>query len=158
LSGREGFGFLSPLSGIRRFLGSETFIFHCAGGEETEAKGSHWGDRTLDRTLDRTRLACPVSSSRVQRARAPARLVGQAPEKLRSTRNRSDAVVRSVTIDRTRQVVSGCLLESTGRWHCGVRSVQAARPVAWSATRISGNRTHRRVRSILIGTSGHSSA
>jgi hypothetical protein len=45
LSGREGFG------------------FYYAEREETEAKGSHWGDRTRDRTLDRTRLASPVSSS-----------------------------------------------------------------------------------------------
>jgi hypothetical protein len=46
LSGREG---------IQSFSESETPIFHCAGGEETEAKESHWGDQTLDRTLNRTR-------------------------------------------------------------------------------------------------------
>jgi hypothetical protein len=67
-------------------------------------------------------------------------------------------VARPVTIDWTRSVVCGCLLKSTGRWHYGVRSVQAARPVAWLATRISGDQTPRRVRSILIGASGHSSA
>jgi hypothetical protein len=74
LSGREGFGFLSPSrrayeAGFSVFCGSETPIFYCAEREETEAKGSHWGDRTRDRTLDRTRLARPVSSSRVQRQR-----------------------------------------------------------------------------------------
>jgi hypothetical protein len=77
VSGREGFVFL--FGGIRRFSGSETSIFHYAGGKEIEAKGSHWGDRMLDRTLnrkpDRTRLTRPVSSSRIQRARAPVRLV-----------------------------------------------------------------------------------
>jgi hypothetical protein len=131
---------LAHLRRIRRFCGSKTPIFYCIGGEETKTKGSHWGDRTLDRTLnrtlDQTRLARPVSSSRVQRACAPARPVGhrtgasgQVPEKLRSTRNQSDVVARPVTIDQTRQVMSGCLLESTGCWHCGVRSVQAARSV-----------------------------
>jgi hypothetical protein len=104
------------LGGIRRFSGSEIPIFHCAGGEETEAKGSHWGDRMLDRTLNRTldwtRLVCLVSSSRMQQARAPVRPV----KPLRNcTRGRSDMVARHVTIDRTRQVTSGCLLESIGR-------------------------------------------
>jgi hypothetical protein len=28
--------------GIQRFCGSKTPIFHCAGHEETKAKGSHW--------------------------------------------------------------------------------------------------------------------
>jgi hypothetical protein len=32
-------------------------------------------------------------------------------------------VARQVTIDRTRQVVSGSLLEMTGPWHCGIRFV-----------------------------------
>jgi hypothetical protein len=127
VSGREGFG-------IRRFSRSKTPIFHCAGGKETEAKGSHWGDRTLDRTLnrtpDRTRLARPVSSFRVQRMRAPARPVGhgssasdQVLEELHCTRGRSDTVARPIMIDRTRPVVCGYLLESIGRWHCGVQSV-----------------------------------
>jgi hypothetical protein len=56
---------------IDAFCGTETPIFHCAGGEQTEAKGSHWGDQTLDRTLnrtlDQTRLARSVSSSHEQR-------------------------------------------------------------------------------------------
>jgi hypothetical protein len=60
---------------------------------------------------------------------------GQTPEKLRSTRGRSDAVVRQVTFDRTRQVTSGCLLETTGRWHCGVRYVKLARQVMVSRVR-----------------------
>jgi hypothetical protein len=75
-------------------------------------------------------------------ARTPARPVGhgtgasgQALEKLRNTRGRSDAVARPI--------VCGCLLESTERWHCGVQSVQAARPVAWSATRFSDDWTLR---------------
>jgi hypothetical protein len=48
----------SKLGGIRCFCRSETPIFHCARGEEIKAKGSHWGDQTLDQmlnwTLDRT--------------------------------------------------------------------------------------------------------
>jgi hypothetical protein len=65
----------------------------------------------LNWMLDRTRLARPVSSSRMQRARAPARSVGhgtsasgQALEKLRSTRNRPDVLGRKwvlTGIDRT---------------------------------------------------------
>jgi hypothetical protein len=39
---------LSGRDGIQRFCGSETPIFHCAGHEETETKGSRWGDWTLD--------------------------------------------------------------------------------------------------------------
>jgi hypothetical protein len=79
-----GLGHIRKLGGIQRFCGSETSIFHCVRGKETEVKGSHRGDRTLDRTLDRTRPARPVSSSPVQRQRAhrhvrsvtgPARLV-----------------------------------------------------------------------------------
>jgi hypothetical protein len=83
-------------------------------------------------------------------ARTPTRPIGhgtgasgQAPEKLCNTRGRSDVVARLVTIDRTRPIVCGCLLESTGRWHCGVRSVQAMHPVTWSATRFNGDRTLR---------------
>jgi hypothetical protein len=43
LSGREGFGFLSPSrraceAGFDAFWGSETPIFYCAGGGETEVK------------------------------------------------------------------------------------------------------------------------
>jgi hypothetical protein len=84
-----------------------------------EAKQSHWGDRTLNRTLDRTRLTRPVSSSHIQRARAPARRVGhgtgasgQVQEMLRNTQGRLDAVAHPITPERTRQVASGCLLES----------------------------------------------
>jgi hypothetical protein len=51
------------------------------------------------------------------------RASGQALEKLRSTRSRSDVVARSVMIDQTRQVVSGCLLEMFECWHCGIRFV-----------------------------------
>jgi hypothetical protein len=52
---------------IRCFSGSETPIFHCAGGKETKAKQSHWVDRTLNRMLDQMRLAHLVNSSREQR-------------------------------------------------------------------------------------------
>jgi hypothetical protein len=38
-------------------------------------------------------------------------------------------VAHPVTIDRTHQVMSGCLLESTGWWHYGIRSVQTMRPI-----------------------------
>jgi hypothetical protein len=60
-------------------------IFHCTGGEETETKESHWGDRTLDwtlnQTLDQTRLARSVSgsSSQARDARALHQRVESSP-------------------------------------------------------------------------------
>jgi hypothetical protein len=142
----------------------EAEIFSKSSWIETEANGGHWGDRTRSRH-DRTRPVSDSSSlarglgfstgasghSWDQRVRSGARGTANA-------KGRSDVVARPDTIDRTRPVVCGCLLESIGCWHCGVRSVQAACPIAWSATRISGDRTPRRVRSILISASGHSSA
>jgi hypothetical protein len=93
-------------------------------------------DRTRWSSRPNTRVASDQFIPHAEAGRAPVRPVGhgtgasdQALEKLRSTRGRSDAVVRQVTIDRTRQVTSGCLLELTECWYCGVRSVQAARPV-----------------------------
>jgi hypothetical protein len=75
-----------------------------------------------------------------------------------NAKGRSNAVARLVTIDRMRPVAVGCLLESTGRWHYDVESVQAARPISFSSARASGNRTLGRVRSVLISVSGHLSA
>jgi hypothetical protein len=149
------------------FTTPEAETFFVSSRTEMEANGGHWGDQTLNRTRSRHARTRPVSArsclarglgfttgasshSRDQCVRSGAR--GTA-----NTKGRSDVVVRPVTIDRTRPVVSGSLLESTGRWHCGVWSVQAAHPVVWSATRVSGDRTPRRVRSIMIGASGHSS-
>jgi hypothetical protein len=76
LSGREGFGVLSLPTSLRaRDLGifeemkclfSTTLVTEILSKSswiETEAKGSHWGDRTRDRTHDRMRLARPVSST-----------------------------------------------------------------------------------------------
>jgi hypothetical protein len=124
----------------------EAEIFSKSSWIETEANGGHWGDRTLNWT--RSRLTGCVRSvvaavrcgslefctsvsghSRDRRVRIGARGTANA-------KDRSDAVVCPVTINRTRSVVCGCLLESTGRWHCGVRSIQAACSIAWSATRI----------------------
>jgi hypothetical protein len=64
LRGREGFGFFSPShqaceAGFNAFVEVKRLFFHYARDKETEAKGSHWGDRTRDRT----RLARPVSST-----------------------------------------------------------------------------------------------
>jgi hypothetical protein len=104
----------------------------------------------------------PVSGSssqaRVAKGFAPACPVGhrtgasgQALEKLQSTRGRSDAVARQVTIDRTRQVTSGCLLEMTGRWHCGVLCIKRARQVVVSRARAVRDLS---VRSWLADASG----
>jgi hypothetical protein len=150
------------------FTTPEAEIFSKSSWIETEANGGHWGDLTLNRTRSWHVRTYPISDSsslahglgfitgvsghlRDRRVRSGAR--GTA-----NVKGLSDAVAHLVTIDRTHPVVYGCLLESTGHWHCGIRSVQAACLVALSATRISGDRMPRRVRSILIGVSGHSSA
>jgi hypothetical protein len=44
-------------------------------------------------------------------------------------------VARPVTIDRTCPVACGCLLETIGRWHCGVRFVKRVRSVEVSRAR-----------------------
>jgi hypothetical protein len=142
----------------------EAEIFSKSPWIETEANGGHWGDRTRSRH-DRTRSVSD-SSSLARGLRFTTDVTGHSWDRrvrsgARGTTNakdRSDAVARPVTFDRTRQVVSGILLESTGRWHCRVRLVQATHTVTWSAMRISGDRTSRHVRSVLIGASGHSSA
>jgi hypothetical protein len=124
--------------GIRRFCGSETPIFHYAGGEETEANGGHWGDWTLNQTRSRHDRTRPVSDSCCARRGAlgfATGASGQAPEKLQKVRGRSDVVARPATIDRTRPVVSGSLLEMIGRWHCGVRFVLRR---VWSLARRRG--------------------
>jgi hypothetical protein len=72
---------------------------------------------------------------------------GQAPEGQRTRRVRSNMVARPVMIDRTRQVVSGNLLESTRRWHYGVRSSSQQREhLATGLHGVSGQ-FDRRVRS-----------
>jgi hypothetical protein len=60
LSSREGFEFLSPScracdAGFGAFWGSETPIFYCAGGGETEASLVCFSLKNSDRTLDQTR-------------------------------------------------------------------------------------------------------
>jgi hypothetical protein len=63
LSGREGFGFLSP-----SLFGEVKCLFSTVPevGKETEANGGHRGDRTLQRTrswYDRTRLVSSTQQS-----------------------------------------------------------------------------------------------
>jgi hypothetical protein len=81
-------------------------IFHCAGCEETEVKESHLCDWTRDRTLDRTRLAHPVSSSRVQRQRAH-RCVRPVTGPARSVKLQKSCETRE--IDQTRWRVRSCV-------------------------------------------------
>jgi hypothetical protein len=111
----------------------EAEIFSKSSWIETEANGGHWGDRTLNRTRsrhDRTHLVNDSSSlarglgftigasghSRDRRVRSGARGTANA-------KGRSDTVARPITIDQTRQVASGCLLELTRHWHYGVQLV-----------------------------------
>jgi hypothetical protein len=66
LRGREGFGFLSlppSLRGeIRRFYGSETSFFHCAGGKVSDA-GSEVTGRVRWLTLGAAQLDGCTSAS-----------------------------------------------------------------------------------------------
>jgi hypothetical protein len=52
----------------------------------------------------------------------------------------------------TCQVTSGCLLETTGHWHCGVRCIKRARQVVISRTRVVRDMC---VRSWLANALGH---
>jgi hypothetical protein len=133
----------------------KTEIFSKSSWIETEVNGGHWGDRMLNRTRSRHDRMRPVSgsSSLARDTRASHRRVRSVTGLAGPVKSQKNCETREV--DRTRWHVRS---RSTGRWHCGIRSVLAARLVAWSATRISGDRTPRRVRSILIGASGHSSA
>jgi hypothetical protein len=109
-------------------------IFSKPSWIETEVNGGHWGDRMLDRTLDRTRSR--YDRMRPVSGRAGRGVCGQFEWHVRSIvgpmhtvrRPEGQQIARSigrgaclVTIDRTRPVTSGCLLETTGRWHCGVQ-------------------------------------
>jgi hypothetical protein len=119
-------------------------IFSKSSWIETEVNGGHWGDRTLNQTRSRHDRTRPVSDSS-SLARGLGFTTGASGHSrdwrvwsgARGTsyvKGRSDAMARPVMIDWTRQVMSRSLLESIGRWHCGVRSIQAACPVTWSAT------------------------
>jgi hypothetical protein len=142
---------LGPSAGFSAFHGSEMHIFHYAGGgvflygivDRNGGERRSLVCRTLNWTRSRHDRTRPVSSSSclvradwglpsacpVTRGTGAS---GQVPEELRCTRGRSDTVARPVVCE--------CLLESTGRWHCGVWSIQATRPVTWSTTRIMATR------------------
>jgi hypothetical protein len=123
--GPVGFGFFME---VKHLLSTtpRAKIFSKSSWIEMEVNGGHWGDRTLNRTRSQHDQTHPACSSRMLRTRASARPVtcgtsasGQAPEGQQTQR-----------VDRTRwRVRSCCLLESTGRWHYGVWSIQAARLV-----------------------------
>jgi hypothetical protein len=115
-------------------------IFSKSSWIETETNRGQWGDRSLDRKWSRHNRTRPVSDSS-SLARGLGFITGSSGHSrdrhvrsgARGTANAkgpSDAVARPVTIDRMLPIVSGSLLESTRRWYCGVRSVQAARPIA----------------------------
>jgi hypothetical protein len=157
LSGRDGFGALSP------YADGGGFLSVIVDRNEGERRPLGWPDaesNTVSAWPDASGQFFPRAANmrtgtsghlRDRRVRSGARGTANA-------KGRSDAVARPVMIYRTRPVVRECLLESTGRWHCGIWSIQVVRLVPWSAMRISGDRTPRRVRSILIGAFGHSSA
>jgi hypothetical protein len=82
LSGREGFGFLSPScraceAGFGAFWEVKC-LFSTAPevGKETEANGGHCGDRTLHRTRSRFDRTRPVSSQQLSGTRVLGFLTG----------------------------------------------------------------------------------
>jgi hypothetical protein len=153
LSGRDEFGALSLSCracerGIRYFFVEVkclfsttpvTKIFSKSSWIETETNRGQWGDRSLDRTWsrhnrtrpvsDRSSLACGLGFTTGSSGHSWDRRVRSGARGTTNAKGSSDAVARPITIDRMLPIVSGSLLELTGRWHCGVRSVQAARPV-----------------------------
>jgi hypothetical protein len=100
----------------------EVEIFSKSSWIETEANGGHWGDRTLNRMRSQDQTP-PVSDSN-SLARGLVFTIGASSHSqdwriqsgargIANAKGRSDAVARLVTINRTCQVASGCLLEST---------------------------------------------
>jgi hypothetical protein len=134
LSGKDGFErwSFSAFVEVKRLFSTmpEAEFFSKSSWIETEANGGHWGDQTLIRTQSRYDRTCPVSDSSClarglgfttsASGHSQDRCVRSGARGTANAKGRSDAVARPVTIDRTRQVVSGSLLESTGRWHYGV--------------------------------------
>jgi hypothetical protein len=112
---------------------SEAEIFSKSSWIETEANGGHWGDRMLNRTWSWHDRTHPVSDSNSlarglgfttgASGHSRDRCVRSGTRGIGNAKGRSDAVACSVTIDRTHQVMSGCLLEPTGCWHYVIRSV-----------------------------------
>jgi hypothetical protein len=122
----------------------ETKFFSKSSWIETETNGGHWGDWTLNRTRSWHVQTSPISNSCClahglgftigASGHSRDRRVQSGAKGIANAKVRSDTVARPVTIDRTRQVMCGSLLESTRRWHCGVRSVQTSCSIMWSAT------------------------
>jgi hypothetical protein len=156
LSGRDGFVEVKCIFSTT----SEAEIFSKSSWIETEANGGHWGDRTLNRTWswhDWTRLVSG-SSCLAWDARASHRRVQSSP---RGTAMHTRSIGRGDASGHDRPDASGheWVLTRIDRtlalWH-PVSSSSASGRVVSNANR--DNRTTRRVRSILIDVSGHSSA
>jgi hypothetical protein len=118
-----------------------TEIFSKPSWIETEVNGGHWGDRTRSR-YDQTRPVsgrvarggCGQFDRHVRSITGPARPIRH-PEGQQIARSIGRGA-RLVMIGRTHSVASGCLLETTGRWHCGVQFVKRTRPVEVSRARV----------------------
>jgi hypothetical protein len=104
---------------------SDVEIFSKSSWIETEANGGHRGDLTLNRTRSRHNRTRPVSDSSClarglgfttgASGHSRDRCLWSGARGTANAKGQSDAVARLVMIDRTHQVVSGSLLELTGR-------------------------------------------
>jgi hypothetical protein len=130
------------------FWGSETPIFHCAGGEKKWRKsGTFITEKTVTGRCgrsDRTWQARPVSSNLRQMRAQGGRILARSVPRGTSASGRTPfgtvlvveligRVARPVTCDRTRPVAVGALWTPTGRRVQRVRSNVVARPVTATA-------------------------
>jgi hypothetical protein len=156
LSSRDGFVQVKCIFSTT----SEAEIFSKLSWIETEANGGHWGDRTLNQMWSRhdwTRLVSG-SSCLAWDARASHRCVWSSPRGTTmharlighggaSGHDRPDASGREWVLTRIDRTLA--------LWHLVSSSSTSGRMVS-NANR--DDRTPRRVRSILVDVSGHSSA
>jgi hypothetical protein len=144
----------------RRFCESETPIFHCAGGEETETNGGLLIDWTLDQMRSRHDQTRPVSGSccawrgalgfatgaygpsRDRRVRSSPRETAKSARSIgrcgASGHDRPDASGRERELTGRPDagtVASGSSCSASGHWLTGAGAVRSARPVvAWRAS------------------------
>jgi hypothetical protein len=145
LSGREGFGFISPsrraceawfgvFKGVKRLFSITPEV-----RKETEANGGHCGDRTLHRTRSRFDRIRPVSSQQLWGARVLGFATSvSSPSRNRSVRSGSQRGRAGRRADRTHGVSDHMQSNASGRGGSLLdsdRTPGAARPVkCWSAS------------------------
>jgi hypothetical protein len=149
LSGREGFGFLSP-SHRACEAGFDVFwevkcLFSTAPevGKETEVNGGHYGDRMLHRTRSRFDRTRPVSSQQLSGARVLGFPTGASgPSQNRSVRSGIQRGRTGRRADRTRGASGHVRSDASGRGGSLLDSDRmpgAARPVKCYSVSGHGN-------------------